>query len=278
MGLHGKIESDFVKEGQWNLNTDTGIEILAGVTVSDGECKTYTLGYKGDAHGIVNAKCNVKGKEYFLRSLITSSCFRHAPEYLELQVIQCKVTESMAQAAMSDYGVNFPQIVSLSLGESASNDAVRQLCATAKARYEKLIRLGYKDTLSYNKDVSISSFKLGIMPRRLVIINAADVLFERNDEEIVNNLAYLCKIGRAVGIHIIYVFDSFDSITGDMTMNGLFNQCSLRFSLCSDVEVECKGAADETSVLCNMPLWGPKNTRDLAKSMWKLLEFDNSSI
>jgi hypothetical protein len=23
---------------------------------------------------------------------------------------------------------------------------------------------------------------------------------------------------------------------------------------------------------------GPKNTRDLAKSMWKLLEFDNSSI
>ncbi len=61
--------------------------------------------------------------------------------------------------------------------------------------------------------------------------------------------------------------------------NGLFNQCSLRFSLCSDVEVECKGAADETSVLYNMPLLGgPKNTRDLAKSMWKLLEFDNSSI
>lgn len=45
------------------------------------------------------------------------------------------------------------------------------------------------------------------------------------------------------------------------------------------MEVECKGAADETSVLYNMPLLGgPKNTRDLAKSMWKLLEFDNSSI
>lgn len=228
------------------------------------------LGHKGDIHTIVNTNRYISGIEYFLRSLVTSCCFRHSPEHLELQVIQCKVTESMAQAAMPEYGVNFPQIVNLSLGESASNDAVRQLCTTAKARCKKLIRLGYKDVLSYNKDVNIKGFKLGIMPRRLVIINAADVLFERNDEEIVNSLAYLCKIGRDVGIHIIYVFDSFDSITGDMTVKGLFNQCSLRFSLRSDVEVECKGVADETSVLCNIPLWAPKSVSALAKNMWMM--------
>lgn len=137
MDVKLNYEQNFTKEGQWKLNTDMGIEIPAGVTVSDGKCKTYTLGHKGDIHTIVNTNRYISGTEYFLRSLVTSCCFRHSPEYLELQVIQCKVTESMVQAAMSEYGVNFPQTVSLSLGESASNDAVRQLCTTGKARCKK---------------------------------------------------------------------------------------------------------------------------------------------
>ena len=47
-----------------------GIEILVGVTVSEGKCKTYTLGHKGDVRTIVNVNGNISGTEYMNSSLV----------------------------------------------------------------------------------------------------------------------------------------------------------------------------------------------------------------
>lgn len=268
MYLHDEFGIRFLsEEKQWSLTTDAGIKIVPGITVSDGECKIYTLGHKGNVHSVIDAKNNIGDKQDFLRGLIAGCCYEHSPEHLELQVIQYKRTESIDYEMKPEYNVCLPQTVSLAFGESASEDAIKSLRATAGIRYEALSQLGYKDVLSYNKGVNNGGFKLGIIPRRLVIINVADILFEKKNEAVMQSLSYLAKIGRAAGIHIIYVFDNLDVIPMDTMMEGILNQCSLRFTLCGDSKVECRGIEDEASVLCNIPVMESQNMVDMVRSM-----------
>lgn len=263
------------EEKQWSSTTDTGIKIVPGVTVSDGECKTYTLGYEGNVHGVVDVKDGISSKQDFLHSLIASCCYKHSPEHLELQIIQCKRTEPVTWITDTEHNVYSPHIISLTFGEKVSNNVIKKLSITANARYEKLSRLGYRDVLSYNKDVHNGGFKLGIIPRRLVIINAADILFEKKDEAVIHALSYLAKIGRAVGIHIIYVFDNRDAVSMDTMTEAILNQCSLRFKLYNDSEVECQGIEDGTPVFCAIPLRTSQNMIDIFRNMWESFGFSD---
>lgn len=234
------------KDKWWSINTDAGIEIIPGVSDADGGCKTYTLGHSGNAHCIITTGKSNEDKLNFIYNLITNACCKHSPEDLILGLIQCK--------GLSDgLSVVLPHITYSAFGSYASKAALRQLVSTARQRYGELQRLGYKDVLEYNKSMRESQLNLITMPRMLVIVDSADVLFERMSEDVLYNLSYLEKIGRIVGIHIAYVFDSLEAIASEEKSKCLLDQCSLRFTLDGDSCVQSRGCEDETLVSCHMP-------------------------
>lgn len=268
--LWSKFQKQFLPEDEWwQGNTDKGIEIIPGTTIRGG-CKTYTLGTFGDAYSIVDADDDVPGKQRFLHSLITGTCCKYSPEDLVLQVIQLERREPIDCSSNVQYLTGLPHESSLTFGEGLGRDAIKQLKLYADRIYKKLQDRGYTDVESYNTHMRGESHDLDIIPRRLVVIDDADVLFSCRDIDTIHDIHCLMEIGRKVGINIIYGFNNYCHIVMNELENAIFEQCTLRFTLCNRQNVECCGIEDEASLLCTVPEMWFQDVDIVSKRMWMM--------
>lgn len=225
-----------LKNEEQYSNADESIVLIEGISMSDGVHRMFTLGNSGDTHCIVNTKGKHKEGLKFLRKMCEDIVQRYSFDDLEISILDC-VDLTVKRAMASDYlAVGDPEIPINTFGVNECKDAIEELCKQASARYVELQNTGFRSVADYNKDARCFSFD--IMPRKLILIWAADILFKEKDTVTMNSLKYLEKIGRIIGIHLIYVIED-NSVVTDSDVNFLCKQCSLRFMVDTESPDEC---------------------------------------
>jgi DNA segregation ATPase FtsK/SpoIIIE-like protein len=165
------------------------------------------------------------GKTIFLYSVVLSLIWTHAPDNLELVIIDPKQT---------DFNV-FSRVPHLRNGEIITDaqrgvDAIQQIADhDMQSRSEELTRAGYRDIKQYNA----ANPKKQMRPLVIVIDEYADlvsVLTKKERERFEKVVSRLTARGRNVGIHLVLATQrpTSDIVTGTIKAN---MPCRISFSL-----------------------------------------------
>lgn len=274
----------------WSGNPVNGIDLTLGVSPKTGEGISRTVGQDENTHGLITGVIG-SGMSNFVHNLIMNTCCQYGPDDLELWLIDCKgvAFEAYLPGVASDIGL--PHLSGISCSKSRDDRvcALRDLVALAKQRNSEIHGLGCKDIREYNAAIYTKALGCSLMPRVLVVVNSADVVFSDKDKAAKEFLEYLLEIGSSVGIHLLLVFDNLAAVAMRDSITDILNWCTLLLVMRDNPEIYnlifgntelepieeasgfiyAKGSEDSAPVLVKVPCI---NTSDIIDTMGLLCE------
>lgn len=270
MGLPWKEfqEVAIPKDKWWTWHADKYIDLDPGFWEGDpSKFQGYQIGHDGNIHALAVGTTGA-GKSIFLNQLIINICCKYSPRDVELWLVDYKCQEFGFYLPNEVHPKTLPHIKACLC--TTDGDYAGSLYTALRKETERrntyIAQTGYKSLYQYNTDVrkgivykylndndewqyvsepdtrKVKSnwIQLGVddlLPRILFINDEFQVIFKKAESNIVEkiraDLEYIGKIGRAVGVHMLFTSQSMQgTLSGDV-----LNQFSLRFALRCEKDV-----------------------------------------
>lgn len=228
-------------ETMFTGNSDTYIDFVYGYQDGDrGKHPLYTLGNKGDVHGIIVGTTG-SGKSILINHLIVNLCRLYDPRDIDLWLVDFKGAEFAFYLKKPHLGITevLPHIKAClcTSDPSYSVSLFQQYLTEMEERFNMFKREGFKDLDEYNKTMRKNGTPEKCLPRSVMIVDEFQVIFTKVDGKEAQILAVtfqnIAKVARAAGYHIIFASQSMaGTISGDT-----LNMFSLRVALRCEKDV-----------------------------------------
>ena len=223
-------------ETMFTGNSDTYIDFVYGYQDGDrGKHPLYTLGNKGDVHGIIVGTTG-SGKSILINHLIVNICRLYDPRDIDLWLVDFKGAEFAFYLKKPHLGITevLPHIKAClcTSDPSYSVSLFQQYLTEMEERFNMFKREGFKDLEDYNKTMRKRGTPEKCLPRSVMIVDEFQVIFTKVDGKEAQILAVtfqnIAKVARAAGYHIIFASQSMaGTISGD-TLNMFHLRVALR--------------------------------------------------
>ena len=210
------------------------IDICPGYYEGDpAKADNYTFGHQGNVH-IIGVGGTGAGKSVFLNFVILCLCTLYSPEELELWLVDYKGAEFKKYIASPLNGFKALPHVKACLCTSDGDYAgslYKAYREDSEERYKLFKDNGVGSLKEYNTKVTAQGHPEKRLPRILMINDEFQVIFEKADpkilEEIKKDMTYIAKVGRASGHHLFFTSQSMNkTLSAD-----ILEQFTLRFVL-----------------------------------------------
>lgn len=252
----------------WTWHADKYVDLDPGFWEGDpSKYQGYQVGHDGNIHALAVGTTGA-GKSIFLNQLIINICCKYSPRDVELWLVDYKCQEFGFYLPNEVHPKTLPHIKACLC--TTDGDYAGSLYTALRKETERrnayIAQTGYKSLYQYNTDVrkgivykylnSNEEWKYitepdernvksdwvqltanDLLPRILFINDEFQVIFKKAETNIVEkirgDLEYVGKIGRAVGVHMLFTSQSMQgTLSGD-----ILNQFSLRFALRCEKDV-----------------------------------------
>lgn len=222
----------------WSQCADDHVTIMPGFEEGDPEKHIgYSFGNEGNVH-MLGVGGTGAGKSVFLNFVVCELTRLYSPRDLELWMIDFKGNEFVKYLPKPGHPAMLPHMkacLCTSDGDYAGS-VFKALRKETERRFD-LFRGKVKNLKQWNEQAKAEGRIGDILPRVLCINDEFQVIFEKGDPKVVDqikeDITYIAKLGRAAGVHMFF---TSQSMTGTMKQD-ILDQFTLRFALRCSMDV-----------------------------------------